>query len=366
MQSLAPRDRLANPFVMTRNFVIVISHILKILEDKVEPTKEYPRGYSAKWLGDDIYNITGVSKYKGNKYISPLINGHLIVSSEEHAELVGALNNIMEGYEAGPCPNVYDVPLGLLMQYEGHLRRLYGDDATYRPRAVPELGDRLSNALQGMWRLFYVPPDILTTRTIVTNVAFFHNGGSRGGTALGLLMGPNNTRWIASATRTVADYVQLSWSQSGGTESSSCIAYIDDIGVVAPKLAGVLAVLEQRETGPVPYRPRKLIGTLCFGTRCTLDDCGLGSISKGESPPDEDERLRLENVVSEALRGSALSVVEGDLLRKYFRDVRLSIDDLHMFFPSIAPYLREIRDQDRLFFGSESLEILCRGADQTT
>ena len=207
--------------------------------------------------------------------------------------------------------------------------------------------------------MFYIPPGGETAGTIVTNVVFLHNGGPRASTAIGFILGPHQRRWIAAITRTVEEYIQIGWSQFGGNESTACTATIDDVGFEAPKLIGVLSLLEQQETLPVPYRPRRLVGAICFGTRCTLQNCGFGDLA-AENPvlPSTDELPLLQAAVDRALMGSSLDPADEAVMRKFFRVTELPVERLRVLFPEVSSYLQTIERQKRISMGRESLDWL--------
>jgi hypothetical protein len=362
-----PSGRLINPFVATRNCVIGLSYLRDVLgRDRERLKKHSLTKYSNTKLAEDIQKITGMTKING-KYISYLVQGHTIVTQDEYEALREAVIKISNNYEI-PSIDINDIPFGVLTRFEGILRDIYGDDAVYRPRSAPELGDNLSGALQGMWRLFYIPPSTADgAQNIISNVAFFHNAGSKGNTAVGLLFGAHDRRWIATATRTVEEYVQITWSQFGGSEISSCIAAIDRFGFGLPKMIGVVSLLEQRESLPVPYRPRMLVGTICFGTQCTLDTCYFGDLSADElETPKPEEYELLKNAVAKASVGRTIGNEDEMLMRKFFRDTEVPPHRFHELFDphKLGSYLQIVRDQGRLSLNSEAFDVLVAGGRQ--
>jgi hypothetical protein len=266
----------------------------------------------------------------------------------------------MNRYKIDPQPDVNDVPPYLLTRYEADL-------AKYMVM-MPSIARALSQNSETDYHTHYVACGGCSTSlllvakspTVWSQISRFSQWRAEGSTAIELLFGPHNRRWIATVTRTVEEYIHIQWNPVGGAESSSCTASIHDLGFGSPKLIGVVSLVEYWENPPVPYRPRILVGAICFGTQCTLANCGFGDLAGDHFlNPDEREKSLLEAAIARASAGLTIDGADEEIMRKFFRLAPLPVDRFRILFNNLIPYLKMIRDEKRLYLGAESLDFVC-------
>src|SRR3954452_14799766 len=95
---IGPDGRLINPFIATKNCVIVIEYMLDALRNKPElRTEKRKRAYGPQYLAEDITELTRPVKFD-NKFMSNLREGHLIVNTDQYEALCRTLPIIAQRY----------------------------------------------------------------------------------------------------------------------------------------------------------------------------------------------------------------------------------------------------------------------------
>lgn len=345
---------MADRISVTRDVAVLMRYVFD------ERRKKKP-AYSQRDFAEELFQTRVMQEQARPKkfedpQISKLLNGSQIISAADARLIPQALTEIMAAKGITEIA-LGAIPVQLLLQYRAPLLETFGDFANYIPRPFAPLGEA-ANAFKGLWRFFYVSSNG-DAPTINSNVVFFQTADAGDPNTYGMIVGPSERRWIVTVwVAAQKSYVYLQWHDPKGPSTSLMISSSPERGPDGfEKIAGMILFLRPAESDIAHDKESPVMSTFFFGTRCTLDNCGVGKnfqFLHRNSP----RRSEIDDLVNRAVMGGSLTPEQERGLANSFRRTEVPIELLKKKFAPLLTYLQSHDYNIYHFGGREFVQLI--------